>query len=158
MGLSYRTPYDILYLSGEFTASNGGAIQISHIAQFNLSNIGTQTGFQQILDTTGNYGTNARTYTILNVYPRIYFGGDFSSVDPTGSVSMNYLGYYLYTYISPEVILTIPDYPNTQFLDTQTGTISQTYTLTNRFKSVILISCQEPNISPLKYWLIMYRS
>jgi hypothetical protein len=158
LGLSYRTPYDILYLSGDFTASNGGAIQLAHIAQFNLSDIGTQIGFKQIIDSNGNYGTNAKTNTILNVYPRIYFGGEFTSNFPSGSVSMNYLGYYLYIYVSPEVILIIPDYPNTQFLDTQTGTISQTYTLTNRFKSVILISCQEPNISPLKYWLIMYRS
>ena len=70
---------------------------------------------------------------------------------------MNYLGYYLYIYISPEVILNISDPPR-QFLDTQTGIISSTYTLTNRFKSVILINCQEENISPLTYWLIMYRS
>ena len=71
---------------------------------------------------------------------------------------MNYLGYYLYIYISPEVTLTIEDLNFRQFLDTQTGIISQTYTLTNRFKSVILINYQEDSLTPLKYWLIMYRS
>ena len=73
---------------------------------------------------------------------------------------MNYLGYYLYIYISNEVVLYIsdPGTPPRQFLDTQTGIISPTYTLTNRFKSVILINCEEENILPSKYWLIMYRS
>ena len=72
----------------------------------------------------------------------------------TGTVPMNYLGYYLYIYVSNAVVL---DTTGTgyQFLDTQTGTITSTFTLTNRFKSVILINCE---INPIKYWLIMYRS
>ena len=57
----------------------------------------------------------------------------------------------LYIYISPEVTLTIEDLNFRQFLDTQTGIISQTYTLTNRFKSVILINYQEDSLTPLKY-------
>jgi hypothetical protein len=62
----------------------------------------------------------------------------------------------LYTYVSSEVVLYISDLPR-QFLDTQTGIISLSYTLTNRFKTVVLINCEEEEILPSKYWLIMYR-
>ena len=157
LGLSCRFPYKILYISGEFIGTENSFLLLEHIASFDLINVGTSNGFQQIIDSNGNVGTNAITNTILDVYPRVYFGGEFTNVSPILNLSMNYLVYYLYIYISPEVILNISDPPR-QFLDTQTGIISSTYTLTNRFKSVILINCQEENISPLTYWLIMYRS
>ena len=159
LGLNCRFPYKTLYISGNFQKTNGGAVDLGHIAMFDLNNIGTTNGFQQIVGPgpNYNYGTNARTNTILDVYPRVYFGGEFYNVY-AGDIPMNYLGYYLYIYISPEVTLTIEDLNFRQFLDTQTGIISQTYTLTNRFKSVILINYQEDSLTPLKYWLIMYRS
>ena len=160
LGLSCRFPYQTLYVSGTFTIVPNTNFELEYIASFNLNNVGTQQGFQQIIDSNDNIGTNSTTNTILDVYPRVYFGGEFTNVYPNNNITMNYLGYYLYIYISPEVVLYIqvPETPPRQFLDTQTGIISPTYTLTNRFKSVILINCEEENISPLKYWLIMYRS
>jgi len=124
-----------------------------------LNNVGTQQGFQQIIDSYNNIGTNNIANTILDVYPRVYFGGEFTNAYPENivEIQMFYLGYYLYTYISPEVVLYISE-TDRQFLDTQTGIISSSYTLSNRFKSVILINCEENEILPLKYWLIMYRS
>jgi hypothetical protein len=159
LGLSCRFPYKTLYLSGNFTAVPNIEVPLAHIASFDLNNVGTQQGFQQIIDLYGNIGTNGSTNTILDVYPRVYFGGEFTYTDPTNNIEMNYLGFYLYIYISPEVVLYIqvPGTPPRQFLDTQTGIISPTYTLTNKFKSVILINCQEETI-PSRYWLIMYRS
>ena len=68
---------------------------------FDLNNIGTTNGFQQIVGPgpNYNYGTNARTNTILDVYPRVYLGGEFDNVY-AGDIPMNYLGYYLYIYCS----------------------------------------------------------
>jgi len=152
-GLSCRSPYTNLYVGGVFTQTSGGSIQLNRISKVDLTNFGT--GFQQILDSVSNLGTNNTVNTILDAYPYTYFGGEFTSTGGASSVSMSYLGYYLYIYISPAVVLdaTAAGY---QFLDTQTGTITSTFTLTNRFKSVILINYQ--NLSPLQYWLIMYRS
>ena len=160
LGLSCRFPYETLYVSGSFTGVPSITFELEYIASFDLNNIGTTNGFQQIIDTYNNIGTNGTANTILDVYPRVYFGGEFTNVYPNNNIQMNYLGYYLYIYISSEVVLYIqnPGIPPRQFLDTQTGILSPTYTLTNRFKSVILINCEEDNISPSKYWLIMYRS
>ena len=161
LGLSCRFPYETLYVSGSFTKASSTEFQLYHIASFNLNNIGTKNGFQKIMDTYGNIGTDGTANTILDVYPRVYFGGNFNYTAPNNNVTMNYLGYYLYIYISNEVVvlyISDPGTPPRQFLDTQTGIISPTYTLTNRFKSVILINCEEENILPSKYWLIMYRS
>ena len=155
LGLSCKFPYQTLYLSGNFTGIPYTSFQLSQIASFDLNNIGTNNGFQQIIDSYGNTGTNGQTNTILYVYPRLYFGGNFTNVS-SGNIPMNYLGYYLYIYISSEVVLYIQE-PARQFLDTQAGIISSTYTLTNRFKSVILINCEEDSLLS-KYWLIMYRS
>jgi hypothetical protein len=155
LGLSCRFPYQTLYLSGQFTAVSTGEFLLSYIASFDLNNVDTTNGFQQIIDSYNNIGTNSQTNTILDVYPRLYFGGYFNNVS-SGNIPMNYLGYYLYIYISSEVVLYIQD-PARQFLDTQEGIISSTYTLTNRFKSVILINCEEQGLLS-KYWLIMYRS
>jgi hypothetical protein len=102
-----------------------------------------------------NLGTNAQVNTILDSYPYIYFGGEFSQTGGSGTVSMSFLGYYLYIYVSPAAVLDTTG-SGYQFLDTQTGAITNTFTLTNRFKSVILINYQ--NLSPIQYWLIIYRS
>ena len=152
-GLSCRSPYTNLYVGGAFTQTNSGSIQLNRISKVDLTNF--STGFQQILDSAGNFGTNNNVNTILDSYPYTYFGGEFTATGGSGTVSMSYLGYYLYIYVSPAVVL---DTTGTgyQFLDTQTGAITSTFTLTNRFKSVILINYQ--NLSPLQYWLIMYRS
>ena len=159
MGLNCRFPYQTLYVSGNFTRIPNTDVQLARIASFDLNNIGTTNGFQQIIDSNGNVGTDNQTNTILDVYPRVYFGGNFNNTS-SGNIPMNYLGYYLYIYVSPEVILYIQseNEPPRQFLDTQTGIISSSYTLTNRFKSVILINCEEETILPSRYWLIMYRS
>jgi hypothetical protein len=152
-GLSCRSPYTNLYVGGLFTQTSGGSIQLNYISKVDLINF--STGFQQILDSAGNNGTNTKVNTILDSYPYTFFGGEFTATGGTSTVSMQYLGYYLYIYISAAVVL---DTTGTgyQFLDTQTGAITSTFTLTNRFKSVILINYQ--NLSPIQYWLIMYRS
>ena len=152
-GLSCRTPYTNLYVGGVFTQTSGGSIQLNRISKIDLTNF--STGFQQIVDSLGNYGTNATVNTILDSYPYTFFGGEFTVTGGTGSISMNYLGYYLYIYVSAAVVLETTG-SGYQFLDTQTGAITSTFTLTNRFKSVILINYQ--NLSPIQYWLIMYRS
>jgi hypothetical protein len=153
-GLSCRSPYTNLYVGGVFTQTSGGSVQLNRISKVDLTNL--STGFQQILDSLGNYGTNGTVNTILDSYPYLYFGGEFNATGGASTVSMNYLGYYLYIYISPAVVL---DTTGTgyQFLDTQTGAITSTFTLTNRFKSVILINYQNLN-PPTQYWLILYRS
>ena len=153
-GLSCRSPYTNLYVGGVFTQTSGGSIQLNRISKVDLTNF--STGFQQILDSFGNYGTNNTVNTILDAYPYTYFGGEFTSTGGASSVSMSYLGYYLYIYVSSPVVL---DTTGTgyYFLDTQTGAITTTFTLTNRFKSVILINYQNLN-PPNQYWLIMYRS
>ena len=157
LGLSCRFPYEILYVCGNFFRTFGGNLDLGYIATFNLNNIGTTNGFQQILAPNGTtYGTNVSTRAILDAFPRIFFGGEFTST-LDGAVPMAYLGDYLYIYISEAVTLKIlpQDLPRL-FLDTRTGIISSTHILTNRFKSVILINYIED--SPLNYWLIMYRS
>ena len=154
-GLSCRSPYTNLYVGGDFTQTNGGVIQISRISRVDLTNF--STGFQQIIDSLGNYGTDLPVNTILDSYPYLYFGGFFlytQGGSPT--ISMNYLGYYLYIYISPAAVLDTTG-SGYQFLDTQTGSITSTFTLTNRFKSVVLINYQNLN-PPTQYWLILYRS
>jgi hypothetical protein len=153
-GLSCRSPYTNLFVGGVFTQTSGGSIQLNRISKVDLTNF--SSGFQQILDSFGNYGTNNTVNTILDKYPYTYFGGEFTSTGGASSVSMSYLGYYLYIYVSSPVVL---DTTGTgyNFLDTQTGAITTTFTLTNRFKSVILINYQNLN-PPNQYWLIMYRS
>ena len=151
-GLSCRSPYTSLYVSGDFNQTQGGAISIAHIARVDLTEL--TAGFKQILDSVDNYGVNNTTAnTILDFYPYVYFGGDFANSNTT-FIPMPYLGYYLYTYISDNVQVDAPPGPEL-FLDTQTGVISTTFNLTNRFKSMTIVSCQELTD---KYWLIMYRS
>ena len=153
-GLSCRSPYTNLYVGGVFTQSSSGSIQLNRISKVDLTNL--TTGFQQIIDSIGNYGTNSNVNTILDSYPYLYFGGEFTSTGGASSISMNYLGYYLFIYMSSPVVL---DTTGTgyNFLDTQTGAITSTFTLTNRFKSVILINYQNL-YPPIQYWLILYRS
>ena len=152
-GLSCRSPYTNLYVSGLFTQTSGGAVQLNYISKVDLTI--SNSGFEPIIDSALNLGTNAQVNTILDSYPYIYFGGEFSQTGGSSTVSMSFLGYYLYIYVSPAAVL---DTTGTgySFLDTQTGAITNTFTLTNRFKSVILINYQ--NLSPIQYWLIMYRS
>ena len=149
-GLSCRSPYTNLYVGGAFIYTNNSSKQLNYISRVDLTNF--STGFQQILDSSLNYGTNGTVNTVLDSYPYIYFGGVFSSGG--SGVLMNYLGYYLYIYISNAVVLNAGT--GYKFLDTQTGTITSTFTLTNKFKSVILINSEI--LSPINYWLIMYRS
>jgi hypothetical protein len=152
--LSCKNPYNNLYIGGVFTQTNGGAIQLNHISKVDLTIF--SGGFQNIIDSVGNNGTNATLNAILDSYPYLYFGGEFTFTGGSGTISMNHLGYYLYIYISNSVVL---DTTGTgyNFLDTQTGSITSTFTLTNRFKSVILINYQNLN-PPNQYWLILYRS
>ena len=84
------------------------------------------------------------------------FGGSFSATGGAGSIQMYNLGFYLYIYISPPIILNTPSPSTIQFLDTITGEIANTYTLSTRFKSVTLI--YYTNLNPQYYWLIMFRS
>jgi hypothetical protein len=154
LGLSCRFPFDTLYICGKFLRSSDSTVEFGYIATFDLNNIGTSNGCEQILAANGTtYGTNNYTRAILDADPTIFFGGEFTQT-LDGSVSMNYLGDYLYIYKSEPITLKIlpQDFPR-QFLDTQTGIITSTYILTNRFKTVKLINYQEE--SPLNYWLIM---
>ena len=152
--LQLRSPYTSLYVSGDFTKTSLGSVNIAHIARVDLTNLAA--GFKQILDSLGNFGVNNTTAnTILDFYPYVYFGGDFTNSNFT-AIPMPYLGYYLYTYISGNVQVDAP--VSELFLDTQSGVISTTFNLTNRFKSMVIVSCQESSLSPNKYWLVMYRS
>ena len=65
LGLSCRFPYETLYVSGSFTKASSTEFQLYHIASFDLNNIGTKNGFQKIMDTYGNIGTDSKANTIF---------------------------------------------------------------------------------------------
>jgi hypothetical protein len=151
--LNCRTPFTNLYIGGSFTKTTNGIV-LNYIGNLALNQL--SIGIQPIQDTILNVGTNNPVYAALYNYPRINFGGSFSVTGGTGSIPMHNLGFYLYIYISPPIILNTPSPSTIQFLDTITGEIADTYTLSTRFKSVTLI--YYTNLNPQYYWLIMFRS
>jgi hypothetical protein len=152
--LNCRTPFTNLYIGGSFTTTTTG-ILLNYIGNLALNQM--SNGIQPIQDILSNIGTNNPVYAALYNYPRINFGGSFSATGGAGTtIQMYNLGFYLYIYISLPIILNTP-FPSTiQFLDTITGEIANTYTLSTRFKSVTLI--YYTNLNPQYYWLIMFRS
>jgi hypothetical protein len=150
-GLSCRYPFTNLFVCGKFIGiDNVSTLTLNRLAKVILSD-DLSLSFEQIKDKDSDEtGTNDQVNAILDIYPRVYFGGNFTKTAPSDYVSMTHFGYYLYINVSQSVILTVidPQY----FLDTPTGEITTTFTLTNKFKSVILINYK--NVC----YLIMYRS